>query len=277
MDYGINNSRGKVPTEEVLQILQSASDKGVTTLDTARAYGDSESVLGSCIPKISKPFKIISKLPRCSASEVEQHVQGSLKILGASSLYGYLLHDFKAYLQDPKIWDKLLALKQKKIIENAGFSLYYPKELELLLTNHVPFDMIQIPYSIFDRRFEMYLPVLKQKKVKMYARSVFLQGLAFKDPDTLSGHFDPIKPKLKLLKESAKKSSASPLALCLGFVLNNPMIDGAVVGVDSFKQFQEILSMAEARVPKCVDYAGFPVNEEEVLVPSLWKKEAERL
>ena len=78
MDYGINNTRGKLPKNEVFEILNLASKSGVDTLDTAYSYGESETLIGEFIAKNKKGFHIISKLPKCEISEVENILNSSL-------------------------------------------------------------------------------------------------------------------------------------------------------------------------------------------------------
>ena len=45
-NYGIANSTGQMSRSEVEKILELARLKGINTLDTAIAYGESENVLG---------------------------------------------------------------------------------------------------------------------------------------------------------------------------------------------------------------------------------------
>ena len=50
-NYGINNSSGQVPMDEVVKILKIASEAGVKTLDTSSGYRESEMVLGQAMRK----------------------------------------------------------------------------------------------------------------------------------------------------------------------------------------------------------------------------------
>ena len=47
MNYGVNNQIGRQPTwQESFEMLDYALENGIDTIDTARAYGDAEIVLG---------------------------------------------------------------------------------------------------------------------------------------------------------------------------------------------------------------------------------------
>ncbi|NMC45140.1 MAG: hypothetical protein GYA46_14565, partial [candidate division Zixibacteria bacterium] len=62
LDYGIANRRGKTVLEEVRDILACAAERGIRTVDTAPAYGDSEEVLGCVLPRDHR-FQIVTKTP----------------------------------------------------------------------------------------------------------------------------------------------------------------------------------------------------------------------
>jgi Predicted oxidoreductases (related to aryl-alcohol dehydrogenases) len=171
LDYGINNSRGKIPENEVFEILDYALDNGIEFIDSAYNYGDSEKVIGKFIKGSSKgkKLKIISKLP--PSNNVYEIVEETLNNLCVKKIYGYLVHNFKFFLENPKIWEKLLKLKNKGKTEKIGFSLYYPEEYYKLEKFEV--DVLQIPYNIFDQRFSNLLPEFKEKALK------FMRGLCF--------------------------------------------------------------------------------------------------
>ena len=46
LDYGVSNDTGKVSDKEVHAILTTAISHGITTLDCAAAYGNSEQLIG---------------------------------------------------------------------------------------------------------------------------------------------------------------------------------------------------------------------------------------
>ena len=95
IDYGLKNGKKKVPEQEVARILSCAHARGIDTLDTAAAYGDSEAVLGRTMEK-GEPFRIVSKYPAGPKGSLRDELKASLKRLGVPSLYGYLLHSFAA-------------------------------------------------------------------------------------------------------------------------------------------------------------------------------------
>ena len=272
LNYGINNQSGQVPQSEVVAILELAYRNGIKTLDTSSAYGNSESVLGSSLHEANLDFRIVSKYPQ-SDSSVEELFADSLNRLLQKKLYGYLVHHFDFYLSHPHIWEEMQKLKSDRRIEKIGFSLYTTEQLRFLLDNQVKFDILQFPYNLLDRQFEPYFKTLKENRVEIHTRSAFLQGLFFKDPDTLSGKLLPLKPYMQTLHEYCKSNTVSMESLALNYVASNPCIDGVLIGVDNHRQLQANIDAIQSVITQQdIDFiSSLQVNETALLNPVNWK------
>jgi len=277
INYGISNLRGKVPESESLRILASCKGLGIDTLDTAAAYGDSESVLGSAFAKLGRhsAFRVISKFSASSQQSVDLEIKASLARLGLESLYGYLLHHVADLRDHPELWDQLSLAKTTGLVEKIGFSLYSPSELLELLDLGLKPDLIQIPFSVFDRRFETVFERCRNEEIEVHSRSAFLQGLVFLEPESLSPHFHNAAPVLRKLKVLSQKSEISIAHLCLGFCLLNPSLQRVVIGVESNTNLEEnaivesLLDRVELIMP---DLDGLAISDESILLPTLWPK-----
>jgi aryl-alcohol dehydrogenase-like predicted oxidoreductase len=275
LDYGINNKTGQIPKKEVFKILDFASSNEIKLLDTAYNYGNSEKVIGEFLKQNRNNFKIISKLPNVKLEEVEIYFQKTLLNLSISSIYGYLLHDFNLFLENPSVLNKLIDLKKSKKIKKLGFSLYYPKDLEYLIKNNIGFDLVQVPFNIFDQRFAKYFPLLKDKKVEIHIRSVFLQGLFFKDPNTLPKKLIKAKSKLKIVQVLAKKLNVSVSSVCLNFALLNSFIDQAIIGVDKLDDLKENLAnLKHRKLVKDIykELEKLHIIDEQIILPVNWNE-----
>ncbi|WP_235282970.1 aldo/keto reductase [Methanosarcina sp. 1.H.T.1A.1] len=274
MDYGINNKRGKIPREEVFEILKTAFEAGIDSLDTAYAYGDSEIVIGDFIKSSGLDIKVISKLPVCDPEDVVNIFSISSNRLSVDSLYGYYIHSFQHYRENPEVWDVLARLKSEGKIKKIGFSLYYPSELDYLLDNDITFDIIQVPYSVFDQRFGGYFPTLKAKSIEVYVRSVFLQGLLFKDPSDLSGNFRKVKARIQKLNLISKELDLPLASLVLNFAVLNNYVDRVVVGVDNIENLNELLTSVEhvdKVKPIISELLAFREDDENIILPVNWR------
>ena len=274
--YGIANTKGQILRKEVFDILDYAQDVGIHSLDTAFDYGNSESVIGEYINEKGKDFHIISKLPsrkNHSDESVTDILKKSLASLKRKNLYGYLVHRFNDFLTEETLWEEMIQLKDQGVVEKVGFSLYYPEELEVLLRRRVDFNMVQVPYSIFDRRFEKYFDLLKAQGVDIYVRSIFLQGLVFLDPAELQGPLCKAKKQIEILRRFSQNHDLAISAICLNYILSNPRVDKAVIGVDGLDHFKsnimglELFDEVKGLKDECNDLV---IEDETILIPSKW-------
>lgn len=272
LDYGINNQSGQVQQNEVNKILQLAEESGIKTLDTSSAYGTSEIVLGKSLSENNLQFQIVSKYPP-SEESVAAVFTSSIEKLHQKKLYGYLVHHFEFYQSHPHLWEEMKQLKAEGKVEKIGFSLYNTGQLQYLLDNEVVFDILQFPYNLLDRQFDVYLPQLKQCGVEIYTRSVFLQGLFFKNLDSLSKQLEPLKPLKPYLLQIRTYCEAHALTIeqcALSFVLHNPFIDGVLIGVDNVNQLQDNINVASHTTDINEFVQQIIVKETSLLNPSNW-------
>lgn len=263
LQYGIN-SAGRPNGDAVRNILAEAANGGITTLDTSSAYGISEEILGECLTKEEK-FRIVSKYPKGDVP-VKEMFNASLRRLKVEKLYGYLLHHFEVYKNNPTVWDEFVKLKDAGKVQKIGFSLYSPKELEFILNRKSPFDIIQVPFNIFDKKFLPYMKELHEKGVEIHVRSTFLQGLFFMDRNVLPEKLQPLRKYLLQLDEFSSKSGLSISEIALNYNLQNPYIDGVLIGVDNVDQ----LKMNLASIKDVSINLEIQVKEQELINPVNW-------
>ena len=190
LDYGITNHDGQVPINEVKKILNFAKKNNINTLDTASNYGNSEDVLGKiCVGD----YHIITKTTslKNGANEVIKNFHHSLKKIKKTKVKGLLVHNIEEVKdsQFSVVFKQLNELKRQGLVEKIGFSTYTPKQIDFLL-NNFDFDLVQLPFNVFDNRLIQggQLKALKKKKIEIHARSIFLQGLLL-DFNNLSDYF----------------------------------------------------------------------------------------
>ena len=72
LPYGIANVAGKPDREQAFAILSAAVTAGVSTLDTAHAYGTSEDVIGDWLRSTGGRIDIVTKSPDLDGAGVER-------------------------------------------------------------------------------------------------------------------------------------------------------------------------------------------------------------
>lgn len=272
-DYGAFNQSGRLDEAGVARCLDVAEAADIDTLDTARAYGESEAVLGRL--GAARRFRVVTKVARLGSAGPDAllaSVEASLTALGADQLDALLMHD-AADLAGPggdAIWAMLDRLLAEDVIAVAGVSVYAPEEA-MALAGRYPIGLVQAPCSVFDQRMRTSgaFAMLKSRGVEIHARSAFLQGFALADPAALPPALAPFRPLLERFRADAAAAAVSPLELALAAVLGEPAIDRVVVGVDGPEQLEEIIAAASAAAP--APAAGLYACDDPALInPSRW-------
>ena len=268
LDYGITNQSGQVTIKEVKGILDFSKENGIDVLDTASGYGNSEKVLGEVgVDNYQIITKTISL--KNGFDKVIDGFYQSLDDLSQKQVEGLLIHNIQDIenKQFSALFNKLNELKQQGLIKKIGFSTYTPEQVNFLLENF-DFNIIQVPFNVFDTRLIQsgQLQALKSKGVEIHARSVFLQGVLL-DFDNLSDYFLTWKAQFTEYQAMVKNSGLSLLEYALNFVLSVQEIDRVLVGVNNEQQLREIVLSLKG-LDGLEDYF---INDINLLNPSLWK------
>ena len=278
LNYGVTNTRGQVSEKEVVHILEYAAESGINLIDTAVAYGNSESLLGKYCSRISD-FQFISKIqldPDLTSDDIERQVIASCKRLGVEKLYGLLVHNAEV-LNDSKLkgaWPSLLKLKEKGLVDKIGVSVYSLKQA-LNILDSCAIDLIQVPYNVLDQRFNnaVFLAKLRANNIELHARSLFLQGLLLTQPADLPAYFSPVKQQFVQMQAHCSKMGISLLQMIMIYIKQSAFLDAFVFGVTSKKELAEIITAWTMCLTEYnnIDWSGFGVSEERYLNPSLWE------
>ena len=272
--YGIANQAGQVSRPAAKAMLQLAAVNGIDTLDTAIAYGESE----TCLGEIGiRGFNLVTKLPTLpdNCQDVSVWVRGqvaaSLSRLGVTAIYGLLLHRSEQLLgpNGAALYQALQELKEDGRVQKVGVSIYAPSELERL-SQQYRFDLVQAPFNPVDRRLHNtgWLQRLKDDSVEVHTRSAFLQGLLLMAQAEVPSKFAPWSAVWQRWHQWLAHHDVSAVEACLGFSLSFPEIDRVVVGADSMDQLAQIVSAASIQTPS--DLPALQCDDENLINPAYW-------
>jgi aryl-alcohol dehydrogenase-like predicted oxidoreductase len=272
LPYGILNGGETLSREEVARILNTAVDHGIDSIDTAIAYGQSESIIGETS---QNRFNIISKLPPLpvdvsNVSEwVHSQVQGSLSRLKCTSLDALLLHRPQDLTgaQGAELYAAIGSLMAEKMIHRFGVSIYSPNDLDGIIGT---FDIhvVQAPLNVFDRRILGVTDQLSALNIEVHARSVFLQGVLIANPKDRPQRFEPWSEHFALFDEWVRSSGVSAMACCIGFALQQPGIAKLVIGTTSAESLDEIVTSIPNSVLEVPTHLQSSV--EQLIDPRFW-------
>jgi aryl-alcohol dehydrogenase-like predicted oxidoreductase len=272
LPYGVLGTGEKLKSVEVKDLLDSAESIGIQTIDTAIAYGTSESVIGEYS---NSRFKIITKLPPLPndiddvSGWVRQQIDGSLTRLQTKHIDALLLHhpqdltgEFGVKLN--KVIGELLS---EGVIKRFGVSIYSPDELTTIV-GHFPIDIVQTPFNVFDQRISPWLETLGRNGIEVHARSVFLQGLLISPAKARPERFRKWEAQFKHFDNWVSELSMSAISVCLGVALNQPGISHLVVGALSSSQLLEIA----AQIPNDFPHRSEDMqsNDPALIDPRVW-------
>lgn len=272
LTYGINNQSGIAKDDELASIFSFANKCGIDLLDTAQGYGNSEERIGNLS---NDEFNVISKFKQLdSPFPFHKELEESLKKLKKKSLYGYMAHDGDLLIENPSWWEGLKIAKERGLIKKIGYSLYTVDQLVSLFGKKMIPDIIQFPYNILDRRFESFLPQLVSMGVEIHTRSVYLQGLFQMESSQVPNYLEPLNTYLTTIKEIAKRNQLSIGEICLGFAINNPLINKVVIGIDNLSQLKENVSICNIdNLSEEImnELKSIEVKDKNLLNPANWK------
>lgn len=236
LPYGIANESGMPDDASALEILTTTRDCGYEWLDTAAAYGQSESLLGRLIPQVwpTSPPQIATKIVLDPDIAPKAQLAESLKKLDRPSVEALMLHQ-ESHIDHPRFAD-FAALPTTGMTKIVGVSCYTP---EIALRSlDAGMQCLQVPCNLFDTG-SIDAGVFKRAKelgALVFVRSIFLQGLFF-----LSSEHERVQAipgaleALRYLHDFCHRHAISPsqLALGLGASLDDAVI---VLGADTAAQ-----------------------------------------
>lgn len=255
-------------------MLQLAAANGIDMLDTAIAYGESETCLGEAG---TGGFKVVSKLPALpegwTAADVwvQEQLRLSLARLGAGSLYGLLLHRPEQLLEGggAALYQALQRLKETGQVQKIGVSIYDPRQLDVLIPRY-KFDLVQAPLNLVDRRLQAsgWLQRLNAEGVEVHTRSAFLQGLLLMPRSAIPARFAPWAALWDRWHTWLAGHELPLVQACLAYPLSLPEVDRVVVGADSVGQLSEVLQAAAAGGSP--DFPDLQCDVEDLINPARW-------
>lgn len=265
---------GHIDVQEASRAVQRAIDAGITLFDTAEVYGPyhSEELLGKALGNRRKEITLVTKVGfefdendriagRLSEpSHVITHAEGCLRRLKTDYVDLLLIHwpDHKTPIAD--VIGALEQLKQDGKIRAYGVSNYdVPMMEECEKAGHLTAN--QVGYNLFDRRMEAaVLPYCAEHMIGFMAYGTLGFGLltgAF-DEETTFVDWDwrskgvafglPLFQRENFLKELrvirrlqslAHDYDRSVAQLAIAWVLSNPAVSVALVGMRNERELEE--------------------------------------
>ena len=168
-------------------IVRKALDLGINYIDTARGYGDSETLIGAVMKSRRSECYLSSKSIRRSKKETAEDVDTSLRNLNTDTIDIYFCHDISRDQHYEMIMSDSGSLAALKEAKKAGKIRYiaistHREEIAIKAIKTGEFDAIMLPINLFDQEFiTNVVPVARQEEVGIVGMKP-LAGGAFNYP-----------------------------------------------------------------------------------------------
>jgi aryl-alcohol dehydrogenase-like predicted oxidoreductase len=256
MPYGIEeNGHLAAPDETAAsRLLNHALDIGVNFIDTARAYGESEAIIGRALRSRRQEYYLTSKVvsphgQNFGAAQVRDmttaSVEESLRLLQTDSIDLMMIHcRATEIVPDQTVFETLQSFKDAGRIRKIGASVY-GEESPVAAIRHGGFDCLQIAYSVLDRRLESRVFEFAEKMdVGLVARSVLLKGALSNRYRHLPEALSDLKAKVQQLETLASREQMELPELAYRYAISHQMPQTALAGTASIAELEQAVRFA---------------------------------
>lgn len=259
MPYGIGvNTTGDMLSEpEAIYLLQSAVDSGINFFDTARQYGESETIIGRAFKNVRDQVVLATKCkhlrdrdgrlpsPAVLKSRLESSLEESLRALQTDYIDLYMLHDSDGeILESEEVLQFFEYFKKSGAIRATGVSTYTPEETKNVIGSQ-NWDVIQVPFNLMDQRQEAVFPHAAQHGIGIVVRSVLLKGLLSEKGRSLHAALKNVESHIRLYDELVRHFSTDLPTLATKFALSSEEVSAILVGIDRMEYLKKSVEAAD--------------------------------
>lgn len=268
--------------------IHAALDSGINWIDTAAVYGlgHSESVVAKALKQTSatRPY-VFTKCERAwdenrqivkslKAESIRKECEDSLRRLEVETIDLYQIHWPEPDEDIEEGWSTLADLQREGKVRWIGVSNFDANQMQRI-ASIAPITSLQPPYSLIRRDAENeILPYAHSHQIGVIAYSPMgsgmltgamsrerIESLPPDDWRTRSANFqEPLLTKnlaiAETLEQTAAQAGLSPGHLAIAWVLRNPAVTGAIVGIRSVEQAMELARFAEVYPSKTGNIFG---------------------
>jgi len=154
--------------DQAIQVINTALDAGVNFIETARAYFDSEDIIGEVMKTRRNECYLATKSYLRSASQMDKEIERSLRALKTDYIDLYQIHhiqyldELEQVLSPTGAYRALESAKKQGIIGHIGVTSHNPDILEEVLKTN-KFETVQYPFNPAETGFHRKIqPVCKE-------------------------------------------------------------------------------------------------------------------
>ena len=289
LDYGINapGHGGRPAQEDAIRLVHRALDAGINLIDTARAYGTSEEILGVALKDRRDQVVIATKTGTqatggvpLTGDDLRRHMLASLEQSLTALQTDYVdiwqIHNVdRSVINEAEVVAEVFDdMRSKGYVRFTGGSFYGTDFPVQALALNI-FDVMQITYSILDQRLtDQFFPLAITANVGIFARSVLLKGALTERAEHLPGHLNELRLRSRAVREiiAANKLGATAAQTAIAFALAQPAIHAVLIGISSEEELRSNLrSLSLELSPTMLEQlASLRLDDPDLLNPGTW-------
>lgn len=250
------------------RLLHAAADMGINFFDTADLYakGNNEITVGAALKEKRKDVIIATKVgnqwkedgsgwqwnPR--KAYILSAIDDSLQRLQTDYIDLYQLHGGTIEDNIDETIEAFITLQEKGKIRFWGISSIRPNVIRAY-AHRAPIASVMMQYSILDRRpEESCFPILLDKNIGVLARGSLASGLLVnKEPKPYLNYTAAQVAAAAAAVKSAINPQRNATQTALGFVLQQPVVSSAVVGIRTMEQLKDVMQTdSKALLPPAI-------------------------
>lgn len=291
-DYGIQvaGDYGKPSTYEAIQLVHAALGQGINFIDTARAYGESETVLGQALRGRRDQVVLATKVVTHDAGgsvftgatlekQMWASLETSLKALQTDYVDLWQIHNVDRGVldQQDRIQSVFEEVQRKGYVRAVGGSTYGVSTPKQAIEQDM-FDTLQVTYSVLDQRLaDQVFALAKAKHIGIIVRSILLQGALTERADHLPDHLYLLKKRSRQFRKLTEDVAPhlKPAQLAIAFGVAHPDIAAVLVGVRTAAELAEDIEAVAVDIPPdlLAHLYQLRLDQADLLNPGTWYQE----
>lgn len=253
---GVHDRSDMLSHTDAINLLHAALGGGINFFDTARLYGESETIMGKAFYGRRQEVVLSTKCKHFRDENgripsyhtlrktIESSLRESLRELQTDYVDIFMLHQADIpILENEDVSRVFSELKALGMIKAAGASTYTTEETKKAIDAGI-WNVIQLPFNLLDQRQANLFPAAVESGVGLVVRSVLLKGL-------LSNKGRGLHPALREVEEHIRKYDqllttdiAEISTYATKFALSFEEISAVLVGIDRIEYLDKSLHAA---------------------------------
>lgn len=253
---GVQGREDMLSEREAISLLHEALEKGINFFDTARLYGESETIMGKAFASKRQDIVLATKcrhfrdssgaLPPDHALKafIQNSLKESLRQLQTDYVDVYMLHygDVEI-LGNETIAGVFQDLKDQGLIRATGVSTYLAEETALAISRG-HWDVIQLPFNLMDQRHAGCFDDASANGVGIVVRSVLMKGLLSNRGRNLHPALADVERHIAHYQSLLGTEFPDLPTLATRFALSFESIASVLVGIDKPEYLHQALVTA---------------------------------